>query len=287
MHPAVKEIEIVELEPSIIEASHAFDEMNHRPLEDARVYLVIADGRNHLLFTPPETWDVIISQPSNPWLSGVSNLFTREFFEMGRDRLTEDGVWSQWVQLYGMGQDDLRSLLATFRSVFPHVALFSTIEDADIVLIGSKKPLEFGIEDARRILEGPVGEQLVDLGVEGPYDLLLHYLMDEAAVDVLVGEEGLNTDDNMRIEFSAPHYLHTSTASENLLLLLRESVIHELDTIPDNLALAQAYGRRKDWTRGMVVLKRVLDAEPGHAEAAGLFREYRALFQAAQAPAED
>ncbi|MEE2750059.1 MAG: fused MFS/spermidine synthase [Myxococcota bacterium] len=287
LHPAVQEIEIVELEPSIIEASHAFDTMNHRPLEDDRVELVIADGRNHLLFTPTETWDVIVSQPSNPWLSGVSNLFTREFFEMGRDRLTEDGVWSQWVQLYGMGQEDLRSLLATFRSVFPHVALFSTIEDADIVLIGSKKPLRFGIEDARRILEGAVGEQLVELGVQGPYDLLLHYLMDEAALDLLVGGEGLNTDDNMRIEFSAPHYLHSSTASENLLFLLRESVIHELDTIEDNLALAQAYGRREDWTRGMVVLKRVLDAEPGHAEAAVLFREYRALFQAAQATPED
>ncbi len=282
LHDGLEGIEIVELEPSIVEASHAFDDFNQRPLEDPRVELVLADGRNHLLFSEPETYDFIVSQPSNPWLSGVSNLFTREFFEMGRERLSPGGVWSQWVQLYGMGQDDLKSLLATFADVFPHVALFSTIEDADVVLIGSKHPLVFGLDQARALMEGEVGEELRGLGVPGPYDLLLHHMMDERSLASLVENAELNTDDNLRIEFSAPHFLHESTASENLLFLLREAVIPEMDAVEDSLALAEAYGRKEDWTRGMVVLKRVLNAEPGHAVAADLFRQYRLQFMQRQ-----
>ncbi len=282
LHEGLEAIEIVELEPSIVEASHAFDEFNHRPLEDPRVQLVLADGRNHLLFSEPGTYDFIISQPSNPWLSGVSSLFTREFFEMGRERLAPGGVWSQWVQLYGMGQADLTSLLATFADVFPHVALFSTIEDADIVLIGSSRPLAFGLAEARTLMEGEVGDELRDLGVPGPYDLLLHHLMDERGLANLTDGAAMNTDDNLRIEFSAPHYLHASTAAENLLLLLREAVIPELEAVDDSIALAEAYGRKEDWTRGMVVLKGVLDAEPGHAVAADLFRQYRMQFMQRQ-----
>ena len=282
LHEGLDAIEIVELEPSMVEASHAFDAFNHRPLEDPRVQLVLADGRNHLLFAEPGTYDLIVSQPSNPWLSGVSNLFTREFFEMGRERLAPGGVWSQWVQLYGMGQADLKSLLATFADVFPHVALFSTIEDADIVLIGSSQPLAFGLAEARKLMEGEVGEELRDLGVPGPYDLLLHHLMDERGLAGLTEGAEMNTDDNLRIEFSAPHFLHESTASENLLLLLREAVIPELEAVSDSLALAEAYGRKEDWSRGMVVLGRVLKAEPGQAEAADLFRKYRLQFMQRQ-----
>ena len=116
----------------------------------------------------------------------------------------------------------------------------------------------------------------------GPYDLLLHHMMDERSLASLVENAELNTDDNLRIEFSAPHFLHESTASENLLFLLREAVIPEMDAVEDSLALAEAYGRKEDWTRGMVVLKRVLNAEPGHAVAADLFRQYRLQFMQRQ-----
>jgi spermidine synthase len=81
------------------------------------VRLVIGDGRNAVQFAK-EPYDVIVSQPSNLWISGMSNLFTREFFAMASQRLTPDGVFCQWVQAYRMPLDDFRSILRTFFEVF-------------------------------------------------------------------------------------------------------------------------------------------------------------------------
>ena len=103
----------MEIEPEIIEASRFFEEHNHEPLEDPRVRLHLNDARNHLLLTEDGTYDMIGSEPSNPWLSGVSNLFTLEFFQLGKRKMRPGGVWAQWIQTYGMRPDDLRSLLGT------------------------------------------------------------------------------------------------------------------------------------------------------------------------------
>ena len=77
-HP-VERVDAAEIEPAIIEASHNFDHVNGRPLDDPRVHLIIDDARTYLGSTH-EQYDVVISEPSNPWMTGVSNLFTREFF---------------------------------------------------------------------------------------------------------------------------------------------------------------------------------------------------------------
>ena len=100
--------------------------------------LKVNDARNHLNLTPDGHYDLIVAEPSNPWLTGVSNLFTKEYFEMGKRKLKPGGIWSQWIQIYGMDTNDLRSLLGTFSDTYPYVHLFSTISDADLVLVGSR-----------------------------------------------------------------------------------------------------------------------------------------------------
>ena len=97
-------LDVVELEPAIVEAASYFEEYNNHVLDDPRLTLFGNDGRNHVLLAEPHTYDVIVSEPSNPWITGVSNLFTQEFFEMGKSRLKPGGVWGQWVQMYGMGR---------------------------------------------------------------------------------------------------------------------------------------------------------------------------------------
>ena len=86
-----RSIEIVEIEPAIEEASHYFDNHNNRPLEDPRVEFFVEDGRNHVLRQPEGRYDIVVSEPPNPWISGVANLFTREFFALGKSRLKEGG----------------------------------------------------------------------------------------------------------------------------------------------------------------------------------------------------
>jgi spermidine synthase len=283
LHKELQSIEVVELEPAIIKASHFFDDFNHRPLEDPRVELVLNDGRNHILLSEKERWDLVVAEPSNPWITGVSNLFTLEFWQLGKSRLTENGVWSQWVQLYGMAPDDLRSLLATFREVFPYVRLFATIEDSDLVMLGSKQPMPFDMAKASALFSTPdLKAEFKEIEVENPYDLLVYYRMDQAGVEKVVGDVTLNTDDNMRVEYSAPKQLYKSTGQANIRTLMKSPQVPSFSSVHQSIAMAKAYGAIEDWVRGMIVLKRLLEENPGHTEASLLWRYYMAQFERSQ-----
>ncbi len=261
--PAPTRIDVVELEPAVVEASRWFDEINNTPLSDPRARLYTNDGRNHVLLSPEQSYDVIISEPSNPWLTGVSNLFTREFFALGKSRLRPGGVWSQWVQMYGMDYEDLLSLLRTFSETYAYVTLFSTIEDADLVLVGSDAPLELEIGRVEGMIRASeaVAIDLAQVKVWSAYDLLALYHLDRDGILAQAGETALNTDDNMRIEYSAPRHLYDDTSEENFLNLLHPRKIgptlplEALHSHTDFVELARAYARREDWLRVLLVLE--------------------------------
>jgi spermidine synthase len=210
-----------------------------------------------------DRYDLIVNEPSNPWISGVSNLFTEEFLKLGRSRLTESGVFVQWTQIYGMGPDDLRMLLRTFRSVFPHVLVASTIEYADIILVGSAAPLALDVASTARMFTTPrIRDDLARVDVHAPADLIATLLLDEPGVREAAREGDLNTDDNLRIEFSAPNFLHTRTADTNALLLYDAAAPPErlLDALSVPLsdkaaqlaALADAYSAAGHHLRGII-----------------------------------
>ena len=290
LHPDANSIDLVELEPSIFEASHFFDEHNHRPLEDPRVAPVINDARNHMMLTPPGTYSVVVSEPSNPWLTGVSNLFTQEFFELGKSRLTDDGIWSQWVQMYGMGTEEVRALLHTFSSVFPHVALFATIEDADLVILGSNQPLLLDIDGLQTVIgtQAEVAAELDLIQVQDAYDLLTYFQMERDTMDEFTMGASLNTDDNMLIEFAAPRRLYEETSSRNYRVLLNESrpALQALRDLPDYLAFAEAYARREEYVRALIVLKEADARYPGSDEVLERYNRYQAVFLEEQAAEE-
>ncbi len=287
-HPDLDSIDIVELEPAVFTASHYFDHVNHRPLEDPRVRPMVNDARNHVLLTPPGAWDAVVSEPSNPWLTGVSNLFTHEFLASGRDRLAPGGIWSQWIQVYGMGIEELRSLMATMRSVFPHVAVFATIEDADLVVLGSTEPLVLDPDRVQAVLDArpEVAVDLASIGIRDAWDLLTFHQMDETTLERFVEGARLNTDDNMLVEFAAPRRLYRDTSVENYRILLHEArpPFASLDGLADHLALARAYARRERWVFGLIVLKEAWRRWPGDAEVEALYVEYQQRFLERQAP---
>lgn len=268
-HPGVKSLEIVELEPAIEEAARMFGDRgyNHEVLDDPRTHLVANDGRNHVLLAEPGTYDVIISEPSNPWITGVSNLFTREFLEIGKSRLKEGGVWSQWVQMYGMDSEDVRTLLATFAATYDHVLVYATIEEADLVLIGSDKPIAPSLDAAHVLLRHPtVAAELGQVNIHNAWDLVAIFSMDQRAIGELARSVPLNTDDNMRIEYRAPKNLHVATHDKNFEMLLRHAQV-PTDSLPrDPLVfadLARTYQGREDTVRAVAAM----------AQAAGLLPE--------------
>ena len=203
-HP-VREVDAFEIEPAVIEASRYFEPINGRPLDDDRLHLVIGDARGELR-RDVEPYDVIISEPSNPWITGVANLFTRDFFELTASRLAPGGIFAQWFHLYGMSEDSAREVMATFRSVFPHVVAFN---DRDLILLGSDRPITFSLDRmTRRFADPGVRASLAEVFVRYPADLLVKLRFDERGTAAFAAGAALNTDDNMRLELAAPRTLY-------------------------------------------------------------------------------
>ena len=155
--------------------------------------IVIRGPRNHLLRTPDGHYDLVISEPSNPWLSGVSNLFTREFFALGKRKLAPGGIWAQWLHLYGMQPDDLKSLLGTFASMYESVSLFR-IGDTSIVLIGSDGKLDLHVLEIDAYVASHEGviDDLNRIGLQRAEDVLGLFQFDRSVLIELVGNAGPN-----------------------------------------------------------------------------------------------
>jgi spermidine synthase len=201
----IKSLECVELEPTAIEAGSLFNHVNNKPLEDPRLRLIIDDARTYLRVNPT-LYDMIVSEPSHPWVPGVANLFTREFFELGRSRLKDDGVFVQWLQIYQLSTESLRSVLATFKNVFPHVMVFrveGATEGKDLILVGSRQPLTFALAAERMKIER-VAKELARINIKSPAALEAWFVCDEARLGPAVETAVINTDDNMRVENRAP-----------------------------------------------------------------------------------
>ena len=151
----------------------------------------MADARAWLA-RPGPRHDVIISEPSNPWLTGVSNLFTQEYWLLSRARLADHGVFCQWIQLYALPPEAFRGLVRTFLSVYPNAWLFESIPGADALLIAAPSlPADLPIEPTL----GP--DQLRRLAGMGP----------------------LVTDNAPWVEFQAPFWVHEKTGTTNQALI--------------------------------------------------------------------
>ena len=283
LHKHTKVMDLVEIEERIIDASRFFDEWNHRPLEDPRVVMKVNDARNHLNLTPDGHYDLIVAEPSNPWLTGVSNLFTAEYFEMGKRKLSAGGVWSQWIQIYGMNTEDLRSLLGTFSDTYSHVHLYSTISDADLVLVGSDAPLNMSRDAFQaHIDDNPkVREDLKLIGVESATDILARFRLDRENLQELADGIERNTDDNMRVEYSAPLHLYTWTGDENVLML--EQSVGRVPQVPfdategasELVDLAKSYEKLELWVQALMCLKEADRREPRRTDVETLYVQYQ------------
>jgi spermidine synthase len=205
----IESVECLELEPATINASRFFEHVNNLPLNDPRMHLIIDDARTYLRVTPTR-YDMIVSEPSHPWVPGVANLFTREFFELGRDRLTPDGVFVQWLQIYQLSTDSLRSVLATFQKVFPHVLVFrveGATKGKDLLLVGSKTamPMDQVMNRVRdRMGDSRMAAELARVDIKSEADIRSWYVCDESVLAPAVLGAVINTDDNMHIETTVP-----------------------------------------------------------------------------------
>ena len=216
--PEVQSVVCAEIEPAIIEASKFFEPLTGDILSDKRFEVQIADGRNALLAAKKD-YDVIISEPSNPWIAGIGNLFTRDFYEISKGRLSDDGIFCQWLHLTRMDSQDVKRIIRTFYSVFPKGIIWRG-KDSDLLLLGSKEELVFDYERFKNSFRENESfrNSLKNIGITDPNLIFLHYITTpEAFDDIMAGS--LNTDDLPVLEFSAPRSLYLDTVSSNIKLI--------------------------------------------------------------------
>lgn len=282
-HP-VERVAAAEISPEVAEAARLFAASNGRPWEDERFELLPVDARNHLLLGG-DRYEVVISEPSNPWMSGVSPLFTVEFFELVRSRLAPGGLFCQWIHLYRLAEPELQTVAAGFTEVFPESAVF-TLHDGDALLLGANGPFpEVPPEEVRRRL-AQVADETAPYGLTGPETLTTFYAASGEELARWAAEAPRHRDDRPILEFRAPLSAHRETAADNRRALRRLGAgpgRFAGVAPPDADALtARAEGLLSAaspvWA--LEVAEQALDLEPAHPAAA------RALVQAALAAGE-
>jgi spermidine synthase len=180
--------------------------------------LRVADARNYLLVTPDQ-YDVIISEPSNPWMAGIANVFTREFFQLGHRKLKPEGIFCQWLQLYKISPESFKTVLSTFHSVFPYVYVFQP-QDKDLIMVGFKeKPVLSLAQVQERMNWDKVAADLKRIDVPDLEELMSRFIMGPKEIAVLTRGGIINTDDNALIEFSTPKTLFSETEDLNAQVL--------------------------------------------------------------------
>jgi spermidine synthase len=133
--PDLERLVTIEIEPEMIRGSRLYYPANRRVFDDPRSVVVIADAKAYFSHRQ-ERYDLIVSEPSNPWVSGTASLFTVEFYQRVGDYLTDDGVFGQWFQLYEMTDEAAVSVLAALHQSFRHYRAF-LVGDTDLMVIAT------------------------------------------------------------------------------------------------------------------------------------------------------
>lgn len=245
VHPEVEELVLAEIEPEVIGAAKTFGKYNHFVLDNPKLKIVFNDGRNYLT-TTKKRFDVITADPIHPWTQGSGYLYTAEYFQMASERLAPGGIMCQWLPIYELGVDDLKSVVRTFSRSFKFTMTWLTQYDAE--LIGSNSPIVIDEHELKqRMLAPAVFDDLQRVMMGSATDFLSYFTMATDGMRAFSANATINTDDNLYLEFSAPRFqgINVMRANFNALSRYRESIIPYLVPAPEGRPRAEQISRWK------------------------------------------
>jgi spermidine synthase len=245
VHPSVEQITLLEIEPKVIGVAKTFEKYNHRVLDYPKLKIVFNDGRNFLM-TTKDKFDVITADPIHPWFRGAGYLYTTEYFRLASEHLLSGGVICQWLPIYEMTSDDLKSIVKTFGECFKYTMLWLTESDAE--LVGSNSPILIDeAELEKRISEPAIHGDLSRVMMGSATDFLSYFVMGTEGMRKFSHGGMINTDNNLYLEFSAPFSIATTSVMEanvHAIVQDRESILPYLVMPQGNAAQAE---QRKRW----------------------------------------
>jgi spermidine synthase len=200
--PSIENVDVVELEPAIAHVARACNAVNEGALDDPKVHVSFGDAREWLVVRRAE-YDLVFSEPSNPYRAGIASLFTEEYYRAVLSHLSPSGIFLQWVQAYEVDARTVRAIMATLASVFPAVETWQS-KYQDLLFVASRAPIA---KDARllrtRISEEPYARALgAAWGVRDLEGVLAHHLARPSLARAIAGVvPEIATDDANLIEF--------------------------------------------------------------------------------------
>jgi spermidine synthase len=201
---ALEHVDVAELEPAIVEVARSVGAANGNVLSAKNVNIFLGDGREFLL-TTHKLYDIMMSEPSNPYRAGVASLYTVEFYRTVRQHLAPQGIFVQWLQGYEIDTSVVLLTLRTLREVYPLVEIWQS-QDSDIVFLASTEPRNYDIQRIReRAQTAPYLEVMRRTWLqEGAEALFSHVYGNAKFVDKLIArnEPPCNTDDENLLEFA-------------------------------------------------------------------------------------
>lgn len=203
LHP-LKKLKGVELSSEVVKASHVFRATNHHVADNPDVNIVIDDGRNFLLATR-ERFDVITEEPPLVHTAGVVNLYSKDFYELCSNRMTDNGVMAVWLATWELEELELRMLVKAFVEAFPHTSVWDCTHQYEWLLIGSKQPLRIDLDNLQKRMSEPrIARDLARIGIRSPADLLSLHLKGREFLLKFAGDVDPVTDDKTVVDYTAP-----------------------------------------------------------------------------------
>ncbi len=190
----VKSIDVIELEEEVVKANRLIPRAV-QPLDDPRVHLRIGDARGAMNLSA-KRYDAIVSQPSHPWTSGASHLYTRDFFELAHSKLVPGGIFVQWIGAGFVNVELFGSLMAAMSEVFPYVHVYRPVPAA-MVFVASDQPIDLRESGPRALAAAP--ESFGRHGIHRVEDFYASWTLDADGVRKLAEGRPVNTDDHNRL----------------------------------------------------------------------------------------
>jgi spermidine synthase len=188
-HPTVERIDAVEISPEVVEAARLFGAFNDGILTNPKLRLALEDAKSFLQITERK-YDLIVSEPSNPWMAGVAAVFSREYYETCAARLNPGGLMAQWMHVYETTDETVNMVLRTFLSVFPYLSIWQPTA-GDLILIGARQPQRPDLELMReRFAEHAVRSDFARVGLLNLPTVLAREIVPQEDGFFLVPTEG-------------------------------------------------------------------------------------------------
>ncbi|MGQ0653859.1 MAG: hypothetical protein ACT4P4_16605 [Betaproteobacteria bacterium] len=220
---ALERVDTIEIEPAMAEAARGFMPRNRGVFVDPRGRIWYDDAKS-FFSTRARRYDLIISEPSNPWVSGVSGLFTREFYRRVRGHLEEGGLLAQWIQLYEIDASLVASVLRALGQAFPHYAVFAP-SDHDLLIVAGERPLPLPAQ--ARVFEEPgVAKELWTVHVLTGGDLDARFVGTRATLEPLVESYDVpaNSDYAPLLDLNAASHRFTEKSAADVVGMLNHGV---------------------------------------------------------------